>query len=332
MHEVARQPVGEDAADDEHERLGDLAHREDDPEIGGGADVEHGERERDAREPVADRRDHGAAEEQAEVALLERAEVLSHATAARAPAYGSRDRGSVGACSSAPTSRPPAASGPRSTAPRRSAATRCRCSRRARACGGRRTTRPRPWRDSASAARRRGSRSVVCHALYLVNLASPDPVIYEKSVAAMRASLEAADAIGAEGVIFHVGSHLGAGFDDGARAGRAGAARAARADDGRSLAADGELGRHRRHDRSLDRRARRDLRGARPSPAARGLPRLLPLVRVGRRRHRRGGARRRRRRPRPPDRARPAPLPPRQRHEGRRSARTATGTTRSARG
>src|SRR4051794_11372829 len=55
--------------------------------------------------------------------------------------------------------------------------------------------------------------SVVCHALYLVNLASPDPVIYEKSIAAMRASLEAADAIGAEGVIFHVGSHLGAGFD-----------------------------------------------------------------------------------------------------------------------
>jgi deoxyribonuclease-4 len=58
-------------------------------------------------------------------------------------------------------------------------------------------------------------RSVVCHALYLVNLASPDPVIHEKSVAAMRASLEAADAIGAEGVIFHVGSHLGAGFEVG---------------------------------------------------------------------------------------------------------------------
>ena len=38
-------------------------------------------------------------------------------------------------------------------------------------------------------------------------------MIYEKSIAAMRASLEAAAAIGAEGVIFHVGSHLGAGFD-----------------------------------------------------------------------------------------------------------------------
>ncbi|MCY7301925.1 MAG: deoxyribonuclease IV [Thermoleophilia bacterium] len=60
-----------------------------------------------------------------------------------------------------------------------------------------------------------GIKSVVCHALYLVNLASPDPVIYGKSVAAMRSSLEAASAIGAEGVIFHVGSHLGAGFEAG---------------------------------------------------------------------------------------------------------------------
>jgi deoxyribonuclease IV len=60
-----------------------------------------------------------------------------------------------------------------------------------------------------------GIGSVVCHALYLVNLASPDPEIHAKSVSAMRATLEAADAIGAEGVIFHVGSHLGAGFEAG---------------------------------------------------------------------------------------------------------------------
>jgi len=60
-----------------------------------------------------------------------------------------------------------------------------------------------------------GIGAVVCHALYLVNLASPDPVIYGKSVAAMRASLEAAAAIGAEAVIFHVGSHLGSGFEAG---------------------------------------------------------------------------------------------------------------------
>jgi len=59
--------------------------------------------------------------------------------------------------------------------------------------------------------------SVVCHALYLVNLASPDKEIHKKSVAAMSSSLEAAAAIGAEGVIFHVGSHLGAGFATGSK-------------------------------------------------------------------------------------------------------------------
>jgi deoxyribonuclease-4 len=56
---------------------------------------------------------------------------------------------------------------------------------------------------------------VVCHALYLCNLAAPDDAIYEKSVAAMRATVDTACAIGADGVIFHVGSHLGAGFEAG---------------------------------------------------------------------------------------------------------------------
>lgn len=60
-----------------------------------------------------------------------------------------------------------------------------------------------------------GIRAAVCHALYLVNLASPDPVIHGKSVAAMRSSLEAAAAIDADAVIFHVGSHLGAGLEAG---------------------------------------------------------------------------------------------------------------------
>jgi len=39
--------------------------------------------------------------------------------------------------------------------------------------------------------------------------------IYDKSVATMRATVDAACAIEADGVIFHVGSHLGAGFDVG---------------------------------------------------------------------------------------------------------------------
>ena len=57
-----------------------------------------------------------------------------------------------------------------------------------------------------------GIAGVVCHALYLVNLASPDRTIRAKSTKAMGASLETAAAIESEGVIFHVGSHLGSGF------------------------------------------------------------------------------------------------------------------------
>ena len=53
------------------------------------------------------------------------------------------------------------------------------------------------------------------HSLYLVNLAAPDDAIYQKSVDTMRSTMDAACAIDAEGVVFHVGSHLGAGFDAG---------------------------------------------------------------------------------------------------------------------
>jgi deoxyribonuclease IV len=58
-----------------------------------------------------------------------------------------------------------------------------------------------------------GIDGVVCHALYLVNLAAPDDEIYRKSIVAMQATLETGTAIEADAVIFHVGSHLGAGFD-----------------------------------------------------------------------------------------------------------------------
>lgn len=53
------------------------------------------------------------------------------------------------------------------------------------------------------------------HALYLVNLAATDDVIYSKSVETMRATVDAACAIDADAVIFHLGSHLGAGFETG---------------------------------------------------------------------------------------------------------------------
>jgi deoxyribonuclease IV len=60
-----------------------------------------------------------------------------------------------------------------------------------------------------------GIGGVLCHALYLCNLAAPDDEIYAKSVAAMRNTVEVGNAIGADGIVFHVGSHLGSGFDAG---------------------------------------------------------------------------------------------------------------------
>jgi deoxyribonuclease-4 len=87
------------------------------------------------------------------------------------------------------------------------------------------TQSPRTWRptnhDPASFERFRSKRTeagiggVVCHAVYLCNLAAPDPVVYERSVTALRNTTEVACAIGAEAVVFHVGSHLGSGLEVG---------------------------------------------------------------------------------------------------------------------
>jgi len=86
------------------------------------------------------------------------------------------------------------------------------------------TQSPRAWRptnhDPASFDRFReklaeaGIGGVLCHAVYLTNLASPDPVTYERSVATLRNTTEVACAIGGH-VVFHVGSHLGSGLDAG---------------------------------------------------------------------------------------------------------------------
>lgn len=51
------------------------------------------------------------------------------------------------------------------------------------------------------------------HGVYLVNLGSQNPEIHEKSVASLTSYLAAADRMDVRGTIFHVGSHLGAGFD-----------------------------------------------------------------------------------------------------------------------
>ena len=58
---------------------------------------------------------------------------------------------------------------------------------------------------------RRGSAFI--HAVYLINLASPDDELLRKSTDTLTAELELAARIGATGVIFHVGSHMGSGFD-----------------------------------------------------------------------------------------------------------------------
>jgi len=87
------------------------------------------------------------------------------------------------------------------------------------------TQSPRTWRqtnhDPANFERFKERRAeagilgVVCHALYLVNLATPDEEIYEKSVTTLMNTVDVACAIEADGVVFHVGSHLGAGFEAG---------------------------------------------------------------------------------------------------------------------
>jgi deoxyribonuclease IV len=60
-----------------------------------------------------------------------------------------------------------------------------------------------------------GLGAVFCHAIYLVNLAAPNDEVYEKSVSTMRSTMKIACSIEADGVVFHVGSHLGAGFEQG---------------------------------------------------------------------------------------------------------------------
>ena len=86
------------------------------------------------------------------------------------------------------------------------------------------TQSPRMWKPTAHTpgeierfrARRRETRVqyVACHALYLVNLASQDAEIRKKSFDALCATMETARAIDADAVVFHVGSHLGYGFDE----------------------------------------------------------------------------------------------------------------------
>ena len=84
-------------------------------------------------------------------------------------------------------------------------------------------TNPRGWRAPEPnphaeelfrhAAEECGIAPVVVHATYLINLASPRDDFFESSVALLRATLDRAARHGASSVVFHIGSHGGAGFD-----------------------------------------------------------------------------------------------------------------------
>ncbi len=86
------------------------------------------------------------------------------------------------------------------------------------------TQSPRQWRPTAhapealaayrAAGAAHGSiRATFCHATYLINLAAKQPSLLEQSTATLADNLRVATAIGASGVVLHVGSHLGAGLE-----------------------------------------------------------------------------------------------------------------------
>ena len=84
------------------------------------------------------------------------------------------------------------------------------------------TQSPRMWKHPAPdpelgerfRARRKEARltTVVCHATYLINLGATDRAARRKSIKALTDTMITADMIGADGVVFHLGSHLGKGF------------------------------------------------------------------------------------------------------------------------
>jgi deoxyribonuclease-4 len=68
----------------------------------------------------------------------------------------------------------------------------------------------------AAAAAERGLAPVVVHAPYLINLATPDDLIFDKSVILLGGTIQRASRFGARYVVFHIGSHRGSGVEAGA--------------------------------------------------------------------------------------------------------------------
>jgi deoxyribonuclease IV len=83
---------------------------------------------------------------------------------------------------------------------------------------------PRQWRGpeidldalrADRAADRRGITQTFLHATYLINIATAHDELWEKSLECLTNNLLAGTAVGCDGVVLHIGSHLGAGFDHG---------------------------------------------------------------------------------------------------------------------
>ena len=84
---------------------------------------------------------------------------------------------------------------------------------------------PRTWKpqlySEKDAARFRDTRAaspirfVLIHTIYLINLASANEDFYDKSVTALVGAVAAAEQLGADAIVSHVGSHQGAGFEPG---------------------------------------------------------------------------------------------------------------------
>jgi deoxyribonuclease-4 len=86
--------------------------------------------------------------------------------------------------------------------------------------GSPRTWAPTRYKDADAAKFREACaaspiRFVVIHTIYLINLASAKEDFYEKSVTSLLGAVAAADQLGADAIVTHVGSHQGAGFDVG---------------------------------------------------------------------------------------------------------------------
>jgi deoxyribonuclease IV len=86
------------------------------------------------------------------------------------------------------------------------------------------TQSPRMWKPSQyapevlaayreAAAKNLTITDTFCHATYLINLATADLELYEKSIVTLTHNLSVARGMGSSGLILHVGSHHGAGFD-----------------------------------------------------------------------------------------------------------------------